>query len=58
VRVYALVDAEMPGETLDLYLSREAAEAELRAILGDEPDWVDVLSILPIDLDERTSSVN
>ncbi|MBA3733941.1 MAG: hypothetical protein H0W90_01900 [Actinobacteria bacterium] len=33
----------------------EAAEAELREILQDEPDWRDVL---PVELDERNVSAN
>jgi hypothetical protein len=45
-------------ETLDLFLTREAAEAELREILGDEPDWRDVLRVVPIELDERKVSAN
>ncbi|HLB18365.1 MAG TPA: hypothetical protein VK613_04465 [Gaiellaceae bacterium] len=28
---------------------REAAEAELREILLDEPDWKDVLRVVPIE---------
>jgi hypothetical protein len=48
----------MAGETLDLFLSREDAEAELDEILHDEPDWKDILSVLPIELDERNVSTN
>jgi hypothetical protein len=40
VRVYALTSSYVPHETLDLFMSREAAEAELREILEDEPEWV------------------
>jgi hypothetical protein len=58
VRVYALVTTETPDETLDLYLRRQDAEAELRKILGDEPEWIDVLSVLPIELDDAATSVN
>jgi hypothetical protein len=43
---------------LDLFLSREAAEAELREILQDEPDWKDALRVVPIELDGRTVSAN
>jgi hypothetical protein len=45
-------------ETLDLLLTREAAEAELREILQDEPDWRDVLRVVPIELDGRNISMN
>jgi hypothetical protein len=38
-----------PVETLDLFLTREAAEAELREILLDEPDWREVLRVVPIE---------
>jgi hypothetical protein len=56
--VYALVSSEVPDESLDLFLTRDAAEAEPRAILVDEPGWVDVLSIVPIELDEQGVSAN
>ncbi|HEY8725174.1 MAG TPA: hypothetical protein VIL91_00560 [Gaiellaceae bacterium] len=58
MRVYALASSHVPDETLDLFLTEEAAEAELREILQDEPGWVDVLSVVPIELDERSVSVN
>jgi hypothetical protein len=58
MRVYALRSSQVPDTTLDVFLSREAAEAELREILQDEPSWVDVLSVVPIELDERTVSPN
>jgi len=48
----------MRGETLDLFLTREAAENELAEILHDEPEWVDVLGVVAIELDERDVSVN
>ena len=38
MRVCALTSSQSPHETLDLFLGREAAEAELREILEDEPD--------------------
>jgi hypothetical protein len=37
---------------------REAAGAELREILEDEPDWKDVLRVVPIDLNDRNVSAN
>jgi hypothetical protein len=57
VTVYALTSSQSAGETLDLFLAGEAAEAELREILQDEPDWKDVLQLVPIELDERNVSV-
>ena len=38
MQVYALTSSQSLHETLDLFLTREAAEAELREILQDEPD--------------------
>jgi hypothetical protein len=38
--------------------AREAAEAELREILEDEPDWKDVLRVVPIELDGWQMSAN
>ena len=58
MHVYALASSELSRETLDLFLIREAAEAELREILLDEPDWRDVLRVVPIELDERNVSMN
>lgn len=39
MEVYAITSSQSLHETLDLFLTREAAEAELREILHDEPDW-------------------
>jgi hypothetical protein len=58
VQVYALASSHVPHETLDLFLTRDAAEAELREILVDEPDWRDVLRVVPIELDGRNLSAN
>ena len=56
--VYALTSSQCLYETLDLFLTLEAAEAELREILHDEPDWNDVLRVVPIELDGRDLSAN
>jgi hypothetical protein len=58
VEVYALTSSQLAHETLDLFLTREAAEAELREILEDEPEWVNVLRVVPIELDGRKLSAN
>ena len=58
MEVYALASSEMLHETLDIFLTREAAEAELREILHDEPDWKEVLRVVPIELDGRNVPVN
>jgi hypothetical protein len=58
VRVYALTSSQSPRETLDLFITWDAAESELREILEDEPDWTDVLRVVPIELDEKQLSDN
>jgi hypothetical protein len=58
IQVYALTSSQSLHETLDLFVTPEAAEAELREILEDEPDWKDVLRAVPIELDGRDSSAN
>jgi hypothetical protein len=58
MKFYALANTQSPNETLDLFVTREAAEAELWEILEDEPDWKDVLRVLPIELDGRVVSEN
>jgi hypothetical protein len=58
MQVYALTSSQSLHETLDLFLTREAAEAELREILQDEPNWKDVLRVVPIQLDGRSVSAN
>jgi len=58
MQVYALTSSQSLHETLDLFFTREAAEAELREILEDEPDWRDVLRVVPIKLDGRNVSAN
>jgi hypothetical protein len=56
MQVYALTSSRLVSETLDLFLTREAAEAELGEILEDEPEWVNVLRVVPIELDGRELS--
>jgi hypothetical protein len=48
VQVFALTSSQLISETLDL----------LREILEDEPEWVNVLRVVPIKLDGRNSSTN
>jgi hypothetical protein len=54
MRFYALTSSQCLHETLDLFLSRDAVEAELREILQDEPDWKDVLRVVRSSLDGGT----
>jgi hypothetical protein len=58
VQVYALTSSQSLREMLDLFLTREASEAELREILHDESDWKDLLRVVPIELDDRNVSAN
>jgi hypothetical protein len=58
MQIYALTSSQLLRETLDLFLTREAAEAELREVLEDEPGWVDVLRVEPIGLDAQRTSAN
>ena len=58
MQVYALTSSKLLHETLDLFVTREAADAELREILLDEPDWKEVLRVVPSELDGRDVSVN
>jgi hypothetical protein len=58
VLVYPLTSSRLLHGTLDLFLSREAAESELREILVDEPDLKTLLRVVPIELDERDVSAN
>jgi hypothetical protein len=56
LQVYVLTSSQLLHETLDLFLTREAAEAELEEILEDEPEWVNVLRVEPIQLDSQRTS--
>jgi hypothetical protein len=49
VIVYALVASDC-SEALDLFVSREDAEATLADVLHDEPDFADVLRIEEVEL--------
>ena len=44
VLFYGLLDHELQ-EMIEFYPSREAAEAELAEILGDNPGWVSKLEV-------------
>jgi hypothetical protein len=58
MQVFALEARSHRARQLDLFLTQEAAEAELREILEDEPEWVNVLRVVPIELDGRQVSAN
>jgi hypothetical protein len=35
---------------IDFYATRGEAEETLKQVLGDEPDWVDVLEVVEVEL--------
>ena len=43
---------------IDVCIRREDAFIVLEEILGDEPDWTGLLSVVPIELDDRAISAN
>ena len=45
--------AVAPTEAVEILLRREDAEADLAAALADEPEWVQALTIVPLERDER-----
>jgi hypothetical protein len=57
MRAYALVEAG-DNQAVDVFVRREDAIAALEAALRDEPEWVGLLSVVPIELDERELSAN
>jgi hypothetical protein len=57
VRAFALVEIGDP-QAVGLFLRREDAYAALKNILGDEPDWENLLYVVPIEVDERNVSTN
>jgi hypothetical protein len=58
MQAYALVTALDSDEAVDVFLRREDAEAALAGCLRDEPSWIDVLSVVGIELHERNVSLN
>jgi hypothetical protein len=57
VAAWALVQVDDP-ETIDVYLTREEAEAALADCLRDEPEWRDLLRIEEIELHGLPPSLN
>ncbi len=58
MEAYALVSAWSPEEAIDVYLRRDDAETALAEVVWDEPEWESILSVVPIELDERDVSAN
>jgi hypothetical protein len=57
VRAYALVELG-DSEAIDLFLREEDARRALDDALRDEPEWVGLLHVEPVELDERDVSAN
>jgi hypothetical protein len=57
MRAFALTEIGR-NEAIDVYLRREDAWAALEEILNEKRDWAGALSVTPIELDERESSLN
>jgi hypothetical protein len=58
VVVYALVTAESPLEAVDVFLREDDANEALEDAISDEPSWVNLLSVVPIQLREDGWSPN
>ena len=52
--LYGIADASV-GEVIELYPTRERAEAVLAEVLGDEPDWREILWVMPVILGAEPS---
>jgi hypothetical protein len=52
VRAWALVDLGDP-EAIDLFLREEDVERALRGCVADEPGWVGLAHVEPVELDGR-----
>lgn len=53
MRAWALVSSEA-RETVDVYLRREDAEADLRAAVEDVPEWAAILRVEPFEVGEAS----
>ena len=57
MQAFALVELG-DNEAIDVFLRQEDAYDALNQILADEPQWLDLLYVAPIELDERNMSAN
>jgi hypothetical protein len=57
VRAFALVELG-DSEAIDLFLREEDARRALAECLKDEPEWLGMLYVEPIELDKRGVSAN
>jgi hypothetical protein len=56
VLLYGLHDRQIE-RVVEWYTSREAAERELAIILNDEPEWVELLEIVRVEVGGATFQV-
>lgn len=54
MRAFALVELG-DSESIDLFLREEDTRRALEDALRDEPEWVGVLYVEPVELDEHVS---
>ena len=57
MQAFALVELG-DNEAIDVFLRQEDAYDALNRILADEPQWLCLLYVAPIKLDERNVSLN
>lgn len=57
MRAFALVELG-DSESIDLFLREEDARRALEDVLRDEPDWVGLFYVEPVELDDRDLSAN
>jgi hypothetical protein len=57
MRAYALVELG-DSQAIEVFLRSDDAFTALADALSDEPDWIYLLSVVPIELDEREMSTN
>ena len=57
MRVWGLIELELQ-EAVELYSSEAQADEALRQVLRDEPGWIDLVAVQPIELEESRFALN
>jgi hypothetical protein len=58
MELWALIDRSTPqvgrllGNAVDVFLGEEEARQALAGILGDEPQWAEILAVVPVGLSD------
>ena len=47
-----------PENAVELFVRKEDAVAAMEAAIADEPDWVSLLRVEPVDLDDTQPTLN